>query len=130
MDCGLPSSCSSKSSLERSRTILPFLSRTVTGNVTTFTLTGIVVTGEAGLCAAGEEAAGGGLLEFWDWSTGARRSKQNNGGIRVRPMPTLDDTGVRLVTFHPHRRGSHRSGLQSIAGTIHQHDGLLRLSSW
>jgi len=45
-------------------------------------------------------------------------------------MPTLDDTGVRLVTFHPHRRGSHRSGLQSIAGTIHQHDGLLRLSSW
>ena len=69
MDCGLPSSSSSKSSLVRSRTILPFLSRTVTGKVTTFTLTGIVVTGAAGLWvprarrAAGYSSSGIGALE-------------------------------------------------------------------
>jgi hypothetical protein len=62
--------------------------------VTTFTSTGIVVTGPVA----------GGVAWFWDWSGKAKSRKQNSGGIRVKTMPTLDDTGVRVVTFHPHRR--------------------------
>src|ERR1700719_4111051 len=45
MVCGRPSSCRVKSSLVRSRTIFPCLSRTVTGSVTTFTCTDNVVVG-------------------------------------------------------------------------------------
>jgi hypothetical protein len=60
----------------------------------------MVVTG-----AEGAWEVAGGVLEFWDRRDEETRSrKQNSRGIRVKTMPTLDDTGVRLVTFHPHRR--------------------------
>src|ERR1700722_5750192 len=104
MACGLPSSSSSKSSLVRSRTILPFLSRTVTGKVTTFTSTERVVVGVpgAGLWAAGA----GGVLEFWDWSAGARRISQISGKSRMEPMPTLDHVAGLLVTCEGELAGS------------------------
>src|ERR1700733_14250392 len=93
MDCGLPSSSSSKSSLVRSRTILPFLSRTVTGKLTTLTSTERVVVGVpgAGLWEAGEGAAGAGGPGVWDSSAGARKNRQSSGEKRREPMPTLDD---------------------------------------
>jgi hypothetical protein len=71
-------------------TILPFLSRTVTGKVTTFTSTESVV--------VGVELAGGVVgvegVEFWDWSAGARRSSSEEN--RKRPMPTLDERNPGL----------------------------------
>jgi len=74
---------------------LPFLSRTVTGKVTTFTSTDMVVTGAAGLWAAGGGAGG---VEFCDPSAGARRRKPSCGEIRNRLMRTLDDASACLVT--------------------------------
>src|ERR1700722_11927144 len=97
MDWGLPSSSNTKSSLVRLFTILPCLSRTVTGNVTTFTSTESVGTAGAGVWAAG---VAGAALEFCDSRAGARRRTQINGDIRSRPMPNLDDTGSSLVTAH------------------------------